>query len=183
MRKYTLHTMTAAALAAALATPAFAQQTQQPQATSPMAQPPAASSTSSMPRQGATEQKAGFVQSQNANEWRASKLIGASVYGPDNSSIGEINDVLIGDNGEIRAVVVGVGGFLGVGEKDVALPFQALNIARTPDQAAIGKITVSYSKDELKNAPTFAYYQASKAQTTGTNAGNQPMNKSNTLKK
>ena len=110
------HTITVAALALALATPAFAQQNS-PQNSSPRA----------------ADQKAGFVPGQNGDEWRGSKLIGASVYGPDNASIGEISDVLIAPGGTIRAVVVGVGGFLGVAQKDVALPFQALTIKRTPD--------------------------------------------------
>ena len=101
------------------------------------------------------------------NEWRGSKLIGTSVYGPDNKSIGKIDDVIVASDGQIKAAVVGVGGFLGVGEKDVAVPFNALKITRKPDSSTIDKITVSYSKDQLNNAPKFAYYQAPKSSTTG----------------
>ena len=71
--------------------------------------------------------------------------------------------MLIGSDGNVRAVVVGVGGFLGVGEKNVAIPFDALSIQRKADSASIEKVTVSYSKDDLKNAPKFAYYSASNA--------------------
>jgi len=151
MPKYTL---TAAALAAALATPAFAQ----------ISKPDAA--PSSMP--GAVQHE-NFVQSQHATDWRSSKLVGASVYGPDNASIGEVNDVLIGNDGKVRAVVIGVGGFLGVGEKNVAVPLDALSISRKAESSSIDKITVKYSKDELKNAPQFAYYDPSKIETTGSN--------------
>lgn len=154
-------TLTAAALAAALATPAFAQQS------APMNPPGSSAGAMDHVRTSTGAKPAGFIHSQSADEWRGSKLIGAEVYGPDDKSIGEINDVIFADNGQIKAAVVGVGGFLGVGEKDVALPFEALNITRKPDSAAIEKITVSFSKDELMNAPVFAYYQASKAQTTG----------------
>jgi len=147
-------TLTAAVLAAVLATPAFAQQ--------PIGKPDTATQSSM-----STAGQAGFVQQQNVNDWRGSKLIGASVYGPDNNSIGEISDVLIAIDGKIRAAVVGVGGFLGVGEKDVALPFDALNITRQAGSSSIAKITVSFSKDELKNAPAFAYNETSGAQTTG----------------
>jgi sporulation protein YlmC with PRC-barrel domain len=148
-------TLTVAALAAALAAPAFAQ-----------------SSTTNMPATmpplSATQNRDTFIQQQQATDWRSSKLVGTSVYGVDNSSIGDINDVLIGSDGSVRAVVVGVGGFLGVGEKNVAIPFDALSVQRKPDSAAIDKITVSYSKDELKSAPKFAWYQASGSnQTTG----------------
>ena len=123
------------------------------------------------------------MQTQHATDWRGSKLIGATVYGPDNASIGNINDVLIGNDGKIRAVVIGVGGFLGVGEKNVAVPLDALNISRKPDSSSIDKITVSYSKDELKSAPTFAYYEPAKSQTTGSSVTDKikslnPMNDS-----
>jgi hypothetical protein len=152
------HTLTAAALAAALATPAFAQQ--------PPAAPPDSAAQNSMPSQG-TASHSGFVQAQRSTDWRGSKLIGATVYGPENASIGNINDVLIANDGKINAVVIGVGGFLGVGEKDVAVSFDALNITRMPNSNSIDKITVSYSKDELKKAPNFAFYEPAKMQTTG----------------
>lgn len=161
-------TMTAAALAVVLAAPAFAQQTNPSMPSQP-------TQMQNAPASEATPQRAGFVQKQSANEWRGSKLIGTSVYGPDNNSIGEINDVLIGDNGNVRAVVIGVGGFLGVGEKDVALPFDALNVTRKSGSSSIEKINVSYTKDQLKNAPKFAYYD-NQAQTTGERTGSQPMN-------
>jgi hypothetical protein len=107
-----------------------------------------------------------FVQDQHATDWRGSKIIGAVVYGPDNASIGNINDVLISNDGKIRAVVIGVGGFLGVGEKNVAIPLDALNISRRPDSSSIDRVTVAYSKDELKKAPQFAYLEDVKT-TTG----------------
>ena len=55
--------------------------------------------------------------------WRASKLVGLSVYNEKNESVGSINDMLTDKNGKIVAVVIGVGGFLGVGEHLVAVPF------------------------------------------------------------
>jgi sporulation protein YlmC with PRC-barrel domain len=140
------HSLTAAALAIALATPAFAQ--------APGLAPGSKSSTEK------------FVQKQQATDWRGSKLIGATVYGSDNASIGEISDVLIGNDGAIRAVVIGVGGFLGVSEKNVAVPFDALKITGKPDSSSIQKITASYSKDELKAAPNFAYADTVGSQTT-----------------
>lgn len=163
------HTLTAAALAVAMATPAFAQ-TATPDApamnkqpTTQMAPGSASSTTGAMSDQT-------FVSSQQSTDWLGSKLIGASVYGPDNASIGEVNDVVIASDGKINAVVVGVGGFLGVGEKNVALAFDQLNVTRKPDSAAIDKITVSFTKDQLKSAPTFAYYAPKGSTTTGSGA-------------
>jgi PRC-barrel domain len=169
------HTLTAVALAAVLASPAFAQMNK-----STTVGKPDTATQSSMPAQS-TAERASFVQNQHATDWRGSKLIGTIVYGPDNASIGSINDVLIGNDGKIRAVVIGVGGFLDVGEKNVAVPLDALNITRKPDSSAIDKISVSYSKDELKNAPTFAYYEPATSQTTGSSVGDKlksmaPMN-------
>jgi hypothetical protein len=143
------HSLTAAAFAAILASPVFAQNSMP----GPSAAPPDR-----------------FVQSQHATDWRGSKLIGAIVYGPDNASIGSINEVLIGNDGQVRAVVIGVGGFLGIGEKNVGLPLDALNITRKPDSNAIDKIRVSTTKDDLKNAPQFDYDDGIQNQTTGSNA-------------
>lgn len=163
-------TLGAAALAVVLAAPAFAQSPAKTDSSKPVL-----NTQTSMPHQnGAAGQTAGFMQNQDANEWRGSKLIGATVYGPDNKSIGEIEELILANDGSVKAAVVGVGGFLGVGEKNVALPFAALNISRKLDSNAIDKISVSYSKEQLKDAPTFAYYDASKSQTTGSAIGGSP---------
>lgn len=155
------HTLTATALAVMLATPSLAQQ--------PASSPPGQPAPGTMPQQSGT-QKPGFVQNQSPQEWRGSKLIGASVYGPDNQSIGEISDVIIDDTGKVKAAVVGVGGFLAVGQKDVAIPFEALKVTRRQASATIDKVTVSYSKDELNKAPQFVYYEPTgSSQTTGSN--------------
>ncbi len=54
--------------------------------------------------------------------WRASKMVGLNVYNDNNESVGSINDMLTDKSGSIKAVVIGVGGFLGVGEHLVAVP-------------------------------------------------------------
>ena len=67
-----------------------------------------------------------FVTDQAATQWRAPKLIGVAVYGADDQKIGAIKDVLIEHDGATQVVVIGVGGFLGFGTKDVAVPFTAI---------------------------------------------------------
>jgi sporulation protein YlmC with PRC-barrel domain len=64
--------------------------------------------------------------------WRTSKLVGLSVYNDNNESLGSINDLLTDKNGEIKAVVLGVGGFLGVGEHLVAVPFDKVKFVNEP---------------------------------------------------
>jgi sporulation protein YlmC with PRC-barrel domain len=78
---------------------------------------PAAASTSSSSLQG---------------NWRASKVVGLSVYNDNNESLGSINDLLMDKNGNIKAVVLGVGGFLGVGEHLVAVPFDKIKFVDQP---------------------------------------------------
>ena len=67
-----------------------------------------------------------FVTSQEKSQWRAPKLIGVGVYGSDDKQIGKIDDLLMDHNGAAQTVVIGVGGFLGFGKKDVAVPFSAI---------------------------------------------------------
>jgi sporulation protein YlmC with PRC-barrel domain len=64
--------------------------------------------------------------------WRASKIVGLGVYNDNNESLGSINDLLTDKNGNIKAVIIGVGGFLGVGEHLVAVPFDKIKFANEP---------------------------------------------------
>jgi len=64
--------------------------------------------------------------------WRTSKLVGLNVYNDSNESIGSINDLLTDKNGDIKAVVIGVGGFLGIGEHLVAVPMDKVKFVDEP---------------------------------------------------
>ena len=65
-------------------------------------------------------------------DWRASKVVGLSVYNDNNQSIGSINDLLTDKSGNIKAAVIGVGGFLGVGEHLVVIPFDKIKFVNEP---------------------------------------------------
>ena len=78
-----------------------------------------------------------FMTQMQPNQIMASKLIGTRVVSSNNESIGDINDVIVDRNGQAVAAVVGVGGFLGIGEKDVAVPFNSLEFA-SGQQASAG---------------------------------------------
>lgn len=69
-----------------------------------------------------------FVTVPTTGAWRVSDLQGKPVYGADGQSIGDINDVLMSKDGSVNAVIIGVGGFLGIGEKDVAINMNALQL-------------------------------------------------------
>ena len=77
-----------------------------------------------------------------------------SVYDPSNSKIGEIMDVLLSKDGEVNALIIGVGGFLGMGEKDVAVPFSAVKHATRDGKVYL---TLDTTKDALKAAPGLKY--------------------------
>jgi sporulation protein YlmC with PRC-barrel domain len=69
--------------------------------------------------------------------WRASKMVGLSVYNDKNESVGSISDMLTDKSGNIKAVVIGVGGFLGVGEHLVAVPFDKVKFVSEPVAYAV----------------------------------------------
>lgn len=115
---------TAAAVVAAstmLASAAFAQ--------SPSAQTPSSANTDRATT--AAPATASDVSSFKGN-WRTSKLVGLNVYNDSNESLGSINDLLTDKNGDIKAVVIGVGGFLGVGEHLVAVPLDKVKFVDEP---------------------------------------------------
>lgn len=67
-----------------------------------------------------------FIAEQPATSMRLSKVLGVDVIGQDHAKIGDIDEVLLDQRGRIEAVVIGVGGFLGVGGKDVAIPYDQI---------------------------------------------------------
>ncbi|WP_114948882.1 PRC-barrel domain-containing protein [Microvirga calopogonii] len=91
--------------------------------------PPATSTTA--PVSGAMNTGNWMTQEQ-PGQWRASKLDGLNVYSQDNEKIGDISELIVDSNGKIQAVVVGGGGFLGLGEQDVAIPFDQIKFVTEP---------------------------------------------------
>ena len=83
----------------------------------------------------------------------ASNLIGSTVYSSANENVGSVNDVIFSKDGKIQAIIIGVGGFLGLGEKDVAVPLDRIQFSR--DENNNMKYTVSASRQELEQAPAF----------------------------
>ena len=98
-------------------------------ATAAFAQTPAATTTD---KAGATTTTSAATTSSFQGDWRASKMAGLSVYNDKNESVGSINDLLTDKSGTIKAVIIGVGGFLGVGEHLVAVPFDKVKFVTEP---------------------------------------------------
>jgi sporulation protein YlmC with PRC-barrel domain len=81
-----------------------------------------------------------------------------SVYDNQDNKIGDVNDLLVDRDGKINAVIVGVGGFLGAGEKNVAVPFSALKVT---DKNGKRYLVLDTSKQALENAPGYTFDRSS----------------------
>src|SRR4051812_16408893 len=153
---------------------------------SPSTTSPGASSTTTSPSASTTTPSASstastgavpadkFVTKQSQDQFLASKFKGTDVIGTDDKKIGDVSDILFDKDKKILAYIVGVGGFLGIGQKDVALDpaaFQQVPGTSSNDY----KLRLSMTKDELKNAPTFEPYKEARPATTSSNAPTRPM--------
>jgi hypothetical protein len=134
---------------------------------------PPAKDQSAAPKESASASEAKFITSQGSDQWVFSKFKGSDVLGPDNARIGSVSDLLFDGTGKIIGVVVGVGGFLGIGAKNVAIDMSAFNAVPTEsggndssnppagnanDPTNI-KLKVAWTKDQLQDAPDFQYYK------------------------
>ncbi|EYD70657.1 PRC-barrel domain-containing protein [Limimaricola hongkongensis] len=90
----------------------------------------------------------------NAADLGVDELTGATVYGADDGNVGEIEDLVAGEDGQVQQAVIGVGGFLGIGEKKVAVNFEDLQIL-TDETGADIRVYISATEDELKALPEY----------------------------
>lgn len=108
----------------------------------------------------AADQK--FIDKQADDMQLASNWIGQSVYNSGDESLGDINDLLLDKDGKVSAVIVGVGGFLGIGEKNVAIAFSEINASSDADGNV--KLVGNASREEIDAAPEFLTLADIKAQ-------------------
>jgi sporulation protein YlmC with PRC-barrel domain len=121
--------------------------------TSPPAQRPAPTeppATTEVPKTPV----AGQILVQDANTVLAKELIGQTVYAPDKAKIGSISDLILSKDAKtVEGFVIGVGGFLGIGEKSVAMKLDRLKMTTGPNGAM--ELAMDVKKEELTNTPTF----------------------------
>jgi sporulation protein YlmC with PRC-barrel domain len=126
-------------------------------APAPSANPPQSSEApkSISPEQSATAQPevSPFLVKQDPSELLAANLIGQTVLDANNESIGEVTDLITDKDGKILAVLVGAGGFLGIGEKDLAVRFQDIKVSRDENDDLIVKADVT--KEMVAQAPDY----------------------------
>ena len=102
-------------------------------------------------------------------EWRSSKVIGVNVYNEQNEKIGDISELIITSNGNVEGAVIGVGGFLGMGEHDILVPMNLLKFSNKAGKTSGGMVSndrkewfpdravLNATKDQLKALPEFKY--------------------------
>jgi len=112
-----------------------------------------------------------IISAQGSGDLRADKMIGMKVYNPDGQEVGKVKDVLFDPNGNIKGVVLNVGGVLGIGAKPVGLQWKELDVQPTSNV-----VKVNYTKEQLEAAPSFQAAEASDASTGSvTNQPAQPL--------
>jgi sporulation protein YlmC with PRC-barrel domain len=169
------HWLFTSAVVLALATPAWAQTTTEQPAITP---PPATEELGSQPTTPPETQPEGtagtelqapspetaapaagttgpeIIPEQAETELLAADLMGTDVFGPDGEAVGEVEDLILDDQQKITGVVVGVGGFLGIGKKEVGLNWEQAKLVEAAD-TGVKTITIGLTKAELEAAPDF----------------------------
>lgn len=101
-----------------------------------------------------------IIAAEGSGDIRADKIIGMKVYNPDGSEVGKVKDVLFDPNGNIKGVVLNVGGVLGIGAKPVGLQWKEVDVEPSSDV-----VKVNYTKEQLEAAPRFETQDAAHAAT------------------
>jgi sporulation protein YlmC with PRC-barrel domain len=108
-------------------------------------------------------------------QWRASKLIGLNVYNDNNEKIGSIEELIVDKSAKVEDVILGVGGFLGMGEHYVAVPMEKLKWVNEPvrtsststapaDKSTVGEANRANRQASEKWYPDHAVFDATKDQ-------------------
>jgi sporulation protein YlmC with PRC-barrel domain len=87
------------------------------------------------------------------DNWRASELVGATVYNDQGDSIGTVNDLLIASDGAVANAILSVGGFLGIGTKLVEVPFKNLRLVPSQSNPESGSKVATQSATAATSAP------------------------------
>lgn len=160
--------MLGAALTALTLSGAYAQMPQSPSTTPPAATKP------DQAKPSASGGAANFVMAQKPDQFLASKFKGTDVMGSDGKKIGDVSDILFAKDGKIEAYVISVGGFLGMGAKEVAIAPSAFTVEPGTNGGS-DKLRLSVNQDELKQAQNFKAYEPPRATTTGAGTASRPL--------
>jgi sporulation protein YlmC with PRC-barrel domain len=91
-----------------------------------------------------------IIGAQESGQWRAEKVIGATVTNAEDEDVGDVKDLLLDEDGRVVGVILSVGGFLGIGDKDVAVAWDQIELADGGE-----KVLVNMTKQQIGDAPAF----------------------------
>jgi len=172
---------------AAPADPATTPMEDNSSATAPTAGAPSTDNAAAPAGEASTDTAAAtsgsYLTEQSETQISANDYIGKAVHNAENESIGDVNDLILEDQGGIVAAVVGVGGFLGIGEKDVAVPMDKITMARDAENNNEVRLTTTETAESLQAAPEFMTLEDQQAAadaaatdaTTTSSTGTEPM--------
>jgi uncharacterized protein involved in copper resistance len=103
-----------------------------------------------------TTESLSFTSTASTDQMAVSKLMGTPVRNSADENLGDINDVLVDNSGKPAVAIIGVGGFLGIGEKNVGVPFESLEFV-TANKKRVARLDIT--KQALQSAPTFVYQE------------------------
>jgi sporulation protein YlmC with PRC-barrel domain len=140
---------------AAIGLPVLAQSTMPAPGTPAPASPAPASPAPASPMTSSpmTSSDMFYSEAITPANWRASEAMGLAVYNRGGERIGEIDDMVLDGSGRVTAAVIGVGGFLGMGERKVAVTFRSFEMTRDANGAP--RMVVNLSKTTLQSAPEY----------------------------
>jgi sporulation protein YlmC with PRC-barrel domain len=135
-------------LASVMVLPALAQ------STPPAPAKPAAPAATPAPAPAARSTTAATTPATQSGMWRTSKLIGLNVYNDQNEKLGDISEILLDKAGKVEGVVIGVGGFLGMGQHDIKVDMSKLKFVDEPVKTSSTTTTTSTTTGAARPATT-----------------------------
>ena len=164
--------MLAKHFAASLVATALLSTTALAQAPAPATKDPAPmAQSSSTPR---AETPARPEQTQSASEWRSSKVVGLYVYNDAGERLGSINELLMDSSGKVAKAVIGVGGFLGIGESNIAVNFDQLKFVNEPMRTSSTTTTPSTGTTGSSGSGTVGTTSTTTTTTTPATTASKP---------
>lgn len=132
-----------------------------------LAQEPAPGTTVPAPGAASPGVTAGRLQKADGG-WRSSRIVGATVYNDNNQSVGTVDDLIVGQDGKISAAVISVGGFLGIGNKLVKVPYDQLRFEeQKPSDMSASAPSALVSPSAGPGAPTTAPGSTARGESAG----------------
>jgi sporulation protein YlmC with PRC-barrel domain len=155
------HLLATTASVVMLSAPSFAQQQEQPPIQQPAEETAAADEEATVAAQPAPSADA-FIVAQEVGQVRVDRVVGKSIVNPQDEEVGRINDLVFDEEGRLVAAVIGVGGFLGIGQRNVAVNWNEIEWTALDDGEV--ELTIPFNREQLEEAPEFKDLAAIRAE-------------------